>query len=118
MAGIEKDDLRDLRDTILEEMRAGFSGVHQRQDITNGRVGKAEVALAEHSVRLTNMEREVFPRRRPPSSPTSETTAERLPITRREVYLVLAAVAGTLSTIGVAYKALPVLALLIKAVTP
>jgi hypothetical protein len=43
---IERDELRDLRDAIVEEMRLGFAGVHSRQDQTNGRVLKTEKEVA------------------------------------------------------------------------
>jgi hypothetical protein len=44
--------VRDMRDQILDEMRRGFAGVHERQDQTNGRVLKTEkdVLLMEHSL--------------------------------------------------------------------
>lgn len=63
MAEVTKADLRDLRDTIVEEMRLGFAGVHRRQDTTNGRVNEAEQDVARHDIRLKNVEREVFQRR-------------------------------------------------------
>lgn len=61
MSDVTKDDLWDLRDTLTEQIREGFKGVHARQDTTNGRIQKAEVALAEYGVKLKNLEREVFP---------------------------------------------------------
>jgi hypothetical protein len=36
------EELRDMRDQILGEVRRGFAGVHARQDQTNGRVLKTE----------------------------------------------------------------------------
>lgn len=63
-----KSDLREVLLDLREQIRDGFQGVHARQDVTNGRVGKAEVALGEHGVRLTNVEREVFRRRRSDSA--------------------------------------------------
>ncbi len=43
---VTQDDLRDVRDTILTEMRSGFAGMHARQDKTNGRVGASEIQIA------------------------------------------------------------------------
>lgn len=60
---VTKDDVRDMRDSIVEEMRAGFTGVYARQDKTNGRVQATEVVTATQDVRLKNIEREVFRRR-------------------------------------------------------
>jgi hypothetical protein len=39
---VDIEELRDMRDQILGEVRRGFAGVHARQDQTNGRVLKTE----------------------------------------------------------------------------
>lgn len=40
---LQKRDLDDLRKEVIE----GFRGVHQRQDVTNGRIAKAESNITE-----------------------------------------------------------------------
>jgi hypothetical protein len=117
---VTKDDLWDLRDTLsaqsardraalAEQFERGISGMHERLDTLNGRVGRGEVQGGEHGVRLVNLEREVFKRQRAGSD--SDATAERRddssPITRRDLKVagyVLAAAAGTL---GFLFKLLP-----------
>lgn len=49
---VDQDDMRHLQATILEEMRAGFAGVHRRQDVTNGRVTKGELIAARLDERV------------------------------------------------------------------
>jgi hypothetical protein len=41
-----REDLRFLSEELRDAMRDGFRGVHERQDRTNGRVGKTEMELA------------------------------------------------------------------------
>lgn len=72
---VTKDDVRDLRDTLLDEMRTGFAGVHERQDKTNGRVNHAHESLAAIDVRVKNVEREVFARPRRMASPSNAAAA-------------------------------------------
>lgn len=40
---LQRRDIDDLR-TMIQE---GFKGVHDRQDTTNGRIGKAEINITE-----------------------------------------------------------------------
>ncbi len=61
---VGQDDLRDMRDTILAEMRIGFAGVHARQDQTNGRVGRTETEIARIEERVKTIFR-MFNRRQP-----------------------------------------------------
>ncbi len=71
MADVTREELRDLKEDLVERLTAGFTGVHARLDKLNGRVGTGEVALGQANVRLTNLEREVFrPRRRETNSGT------------------------------------------------
>lgn len=95
MSEVTKDDLRDMRDTIVEEMRLGFEGVHKRQDTANGRLTKAEVADERHDVRLKNLEREIFHRahrrgRQGAGTEGAEAAQEDRPaLTRRELKLIV-----------------------------
>src|SRR5687768_8120072 len=57
---VTKEDLTELK-RLIEN---GFKGVHDRQDVTNGRVQKGEIEQARADVRMTNVEREVFRRQR------------------------------------------------------
>jgi hemin uptake protein HemP len=47
-----REDLRYLRDSLVEEMRDGFKGVYERQDKTNGRVLKTEYDVIRIDERL------------------------------------------------------------------
>ena len=85
MADVTRDEFRELRDDLVERMSAGFTGVHSRLDVLNGRVGKGEVAIGETGVRLTNLERETF--RAPGRRVDPEGRTERL-LTRRDVQMV------------------------------
>lgn len=80
-----KDDLREVQVDLRDRIREGFDGVHKRQDVTNGRVGKAEISLGEHGVRLANMEREVFRRRRTDRSNTTIMSFDRHSISLRDL---------------------------------
>jgi hypothetical protein len=55
MSDVDRNDLQLLRDSIIDEMRAGFRGVHQRQDVTNGRLLKAEAEVTRHSERIKTL---------------------------------------------------------------
>lgn len=111
---VTKDDLRDVRDTIVEEMRAGFVGVYARQDKTNGRVSATEVVVGAHDVKLRNMEREVFRRRRSADSATNP-DGPRRSIQQWDVLVFVAGVGATVAVL----KALAWLGpLLVEAVNP
>lgn len=109
MGPVDKDDLRDVRDTILEEMRAGFAGVHQRQDVTNGRVNAGEVQGATHEAKIRNLEAAVF--RRSEAKPDDEQRG----ITRRDVAMLSAGACGLGAVVTTLWKLLP---LLLKAMQP
>lgn len=109
---VDKEDLRDVRDTILNEMRAGFLGVHQRQDLTNGRVNAGEIQGATHEAKIRNLEATVFARR---SSDAPPVEPEQRGITRRDVQMVAAGASGLGVVILTLWKLLPVL---LKALQP
>lgn len=111
---VTKDDLWDLRDTLTEQIREGFRGVHARQDTTNGRIQKAEVALAEYGVKVKNLEREVFP----PSGGRRKVDPVARPkgyVSERDVRVVLATLGTTGGVIAFFWKLLPAI---LRAVTP
>lgn len=113
MSDVTRDDLRDLRDTIVDEMRAGFRGVHERQDVTNGRISKAEADLGRLDVRAKNLEREVFDRHRPdaptplPVEPSPAARDRR--ITERDVRMLLAGASAVVAIVTLLWKVLPFL---------
>ena len=97
-----REELRDLRDDLVERMTAGFSGVHSRLDQLNHRTSKAEAVLAGGDVRMSNLEREVFHRasRHRKDDVRDE---DRPALTRREAQLLwtaLAAIAGLVLTLA------------------
>lgn len=108
---VEPDDLRDLRDTLLDEMRTGFNGIYARQDKTNGRLLVVEERTAEHRTQIRNLDREVFHVHRRRTDPKS---GERTPITRRDVTLVVCGGAGFYAVL----KALVWLGPALKGLTP
>lgn len=65
MSDVTREELRDMREDLVERMTQGFTGVHSRLDLQNGRVGKSEVLIAEVGVKMANLEREVFRRHKP-----------------------------------------------------
>jgi hypothetical protein len=84
MGDVTRQDLRDLRDELVEQMSRGFSGVNARLDLQNGRVGKSEVAIGVNSTQLANLEREVFRRHHGRSAEVVGADEDR-GITRRDV---------------------------------
>jgi hypothetical protein len=82
------EDLIESREAILAVVKEGFAGVHRRQDVTNGRVGKIEdeidkleVQAGRQDERIRNIGKEVFNRR----------SSDRHAITRRDVTVAVAA---------------------------
>jgi hypothetical protein len=102
MADVTREELRDLREDLVERLNTGFGGVHQRLDVLNGRTGKTEVAAAEASLRLTNVEREIFHRSRRHGGAGELRDEDRPALTRREWSLVW----GLLGTIAALLTAL------------
>lgn len=111
---VTKDDLRDLRDTLTQQITEGFAGVHRRQDTTNGRISSAEVTLADHGARLKSVEHEVFPRhrRRPASGDADDAAALELrqPITGRDVKIVWLTLAALVTLAELTLRIGPALA--------
>lgn len=85
MGDVTREEFRELRDDLVDRMTAGFTGVHQRLDVLNGRVGKGEVAIGETCVRLTNLERETF---RAPGRRVERDEQPGSGVTRRDVQMV------------------------------
>lgn len=91
MTDVTRDELRDLRDDLAERLSSGFHGVNTRLDTLNGRTAKSEAAIAAGDVRLRNLEREVFDRRRRRSTDGDHEHAgdeNRPALTRRELKLI------------------------------
>lgn len=108
--GCTQDDLRDLRDYLTRQIRVGFSGVHARQDLTNGRVMKNEIALGEHGIRLINIERDLFTSPRKGARATDDVNdGERQPLTRHELTIVLKTLGGAAAFVTFVWKVLPFL---------
>lgn len=53
---VTKEDLHDVRDAIIGEMRGKFSETHGRLDVMNGRVGKVERLVDRHDERIKVVE--------------------------------------------------------------
>jgi hypothetical protein len=116
---VGKDDLKEVRDEIIEEMRDGFRGVFQRQDTTNGRVREGEIRAATHDIRIKHLEqgfekqRDPFDRRH--DSGIIAAVKSEPKISERDVKLVV----GTLGSVGsvvIFFK--QVLPWIIKVLTP
>ncbi len=114
MTDVTKDDLRDVRDTILTEMRDGFRGTNGRLDLLNGRVGRGEQGVARVDVRVKNLEREVFERPQPRviSAPGSIDAAvlaaeQRPALTRREVQVLVWVLGGVVAVCELLLRVLP-----------
>jgi hypothetical protein len=105
---VTKSDLWDLRDSLGRTLKEGFAGVYARQDATNGRVRQGEIQDANHSVRLQNIERELFSNEggRRKGDPSERTTTS---VTERDVKLVIGTLATAGTLIGFFWKVLPLL---------
>lgn len=104
--GFTKADGHDLRQLLLERMDSGFSGVHDRLDLLNGRLRAAEVNLGKHDVRLDTLEKR--------RSAKAERPRWRA-ISERDIRIVLATI-GAAATVAIAiWKVFP---LLHRLVTP
>lgn len=115
---VDKEDLRDLRDTLTALINEGFKGVHARQDVTNGRIQKAEVEAGRQDIRLKNLERDVFHRRQTDRRPTAaedKPDEESRALTRRELRIVLATLSAAAGIVTFVWKVLPAI---VKAFTP
>lgn len=106
---VTKEDLWDLRDTLSRQNKDGFDGVHERLDVLNGRVGKNEVTGGEHGVRLINLEREVFKRRRSDTD-HDEPKDDAAPLTRRDLAVALATLSAAGAIVTFLWKVLPAIA--------
>lgn len=94
-----KDDVRDMREVVLEEMRLGFQGVYQRQDKTNGRLLAVEERSTETKTKVKGLEHEVFER---PHRATASPRDRRHGITQRDLAIVM----GTIGAMWAGLKAL------------
>jgi len=115
--------LKELRDAVVKEMREGFSGVHIRQDTTNGRINKLELEQARQDERLKNTQREVFNRRRSDNQGESESNGEGdghsrggdRRVSERDVRMVIAGGTGSVAVLMFFWKVFPIF---LRAVTP
>lgn len=118
MTDINKDDLRDLRDDIIEQMRELFQGVYKRQDTTNGRVRDGEILSAQYGIKIKNLERELFAQRsgRRKADPVviPKQVADRT-ISERDVRMIVLGSTGSAAILLFLWKVLP---FALKAVTP
>lgn len=115
MSAVTKEDLWDVRDRLSAEAQQGFNGVHERLDVLNGRVGRGEVQAGEHGVRLVNLEREVFKRRRSNVEEHAPDDPDAAPITRRDLKVAGYVVTGIAGGVAFLFKALP---WILKALAP
>lgn len=109
---VTKGDVRFLAEQLAREMRSGFTGVHERQDITNGRINKLESEQSRQDERMKGLQRAVYSRRVTDRQPSDDPPkdSERRPITRREVYVAGGAIAATVAVLrflGMLVRALP-----------
>lgn len=117
MTDVTRDELRDLRadlvqrlsdvkDDLTQSMASGFGGVHGRLDVLNGRTAKGETAVAELRVKIANLDREVFHRRKP----ATDGESEKRSITRRDVSMFVVgggAILGLFELIQALMRGLP-----------
>ena len=101
MSEVTKADLWDVRDRLTELIEVGFQRTHARQDVTNGRLLKAESELTRHDERIKTL----FRRQ---AKPEDEGDDRR--ITQREVLIALGTIVATVAVL----KFLPMLATLVK----
>lgn len=103
MNEVTKEDLRDVRNSILREMAEGFNRVNDRLDTLNGRTVAGEVESAKHTLRISSLERRVYARRR------ADTNDDKRTVMQRDVKMVIAGVTGTVAVLAFFWKILPAL---------
>lgn len=94
--------LKDVRDTILNEMRSGFTGVYARQDKTNGRLLTVEGEVVRHDERIKTLFRKLTHR---------HDDGDHRQITQRDVFICIGTVSATVAIL----KFLPTI---VRLVTP
>lgn len=107
---VTKDDIRDVRDSVIDYMREGFDGVHKRQDITNGRINDAEQDIAMLKERTLNLDKKVS--ERPAYQKTTTVVVdenERPALTARELKLLLAVGGGAVALIEIIQRYWPLI---------
>lgn len=104
-----KADLRDVRDSILDEMRAGFDRIHARLDLLNGRVSKSELEIGRHHERLKTLFARMFERRH---HQRRDAAKDQRPLTKRDIGLVVGGGAGLIAVIKFLVWMAPALAAL------
>lgn len=131
MSDINRDDLRELRESIQEQLQIGFEGTQQRQDDTNawlkrvnGRTGKAEEAIAKLLER-TDRQRidfdehvKLHEHRRstdPAATTRPHARGDDARQWERDVKIVLATLTAVGALLGVVWLFVPLFKLLIKA---
>jgi hypothetical protein len=55
---VTKEDLRESREMIVDEMRRGFELMHRKQDVTNGRLLRLEDITARHDVLILGLNKD------------------------------------------------------------
>lgn len=102
---------------LTNAMAEGFSGINQRLDRVNGRLDKHDTSIglltprvAEHGVKITNLNREVFPQGRdtPPVLPHVDKDNDA-PITMRDMKRALWVAGAVLAGLGALVKYGPVI---------
>jgi hypothetical protein len=113
---VAKADLWRLEDVFTRTLEQGFKGVHDRQNITNGRVNDAHEKLADHNRALKNLNAEVFGRPRREGAPApAPVKADDSGVTQRDVRMFVAGIGSLTLVAGFFWKFLP---FLLKALRP
>jgi hypothetical protein len=98
---VTKADLWDVRDHLSGQQQQGFRGINARLDMLNGRLRKAEVAIARHDQRLQSLEAD---QQAAPGAPGTERR-----VSERDVRMVAIGAGTVASFIAIVFKALPAL---------
>lgn len=105
MAGgdwVSRDEIQTMNRELVHRMDSGFQNlgitlrsIETEVKATNGRLRKVEVDASANGVRVTNLEREVFPRGRRPIAMVS--AGGPMTVTLRDVAVVVATVGAVIA---------------------
>ncbi len=88
---VTKDDIRESREMILEEMRRGFDIAYRKQDQTNGRLLRLEETTARHDERIQTLAKD---------DASNEQTEDKRALTRRDLTVAVAAIVSLIAILA------------------
>ncbi len=91
---VTKDDIRESREMILEEMRRCFDIAYRKQDQTNGRLLKLEETTARHDERIQTLAKDDA------SNEQTKVSEDKQALTRRDLTVAVAAIVSLIAVLA------------------